>query len=55
MCAKVTGRDWKLRVNDIPACIDKIRTYTAGMTFKNFYPDIRCATPKANFRPENLL
>jgi len=35
----MTGRDWKLRVNDILACIDKIRTYTAGMTFNQFRAD----------------
>ncbi len=39
MCAKATGRDWKLRVNDILSCIDKIRTYTAGMTFDQFRAD----------------
>ena len=36
MCAKTTGRDWTLRVNDILACIEKIQRYTAGLTLDQF-------------------
>jgi uncharacterized protein with HEPN domain len=39
MCAKTTGRDWKLRVNDILTCIEKKQTYTAGITFDQFRVD----------------
>ena len=39
MCAKNSGRDWKLCVNDILACIEKIQRYTAGMTFDQFRDD----------------
>ena len=41
MCAKITGRDWELRVNDILACIEKIKKYTADMTFEEFRNDQR--------------
>ena len=27
-------RDWKLRVDDILACIEKIKSYTRGMTIE---------------------
>jgi len=39
MCAKTTGRDWTLRVNDILACIEKIQRYTAGLTLDQFRSD----------------
>lgn len=32
-------RGWKMRVEDILACIEKINTYTAGMTFEQFKSD----------------
>lgn len=41
MCAKTTGRDWKLRVNDILICIEKIQSYTTGMTYEQFRQDDR--------------
>lgn len=39
MCAKPSGRDWKLRVTDILACIEKIHRYTNGMTYEQFIQD----------------
>ncbi len=39
MSAKNSWRDWKLRVNDILACIEKIQRYTEGMTFEQFSND----------------
>jgi len=41
MYAKNSGRDWKLRVNDILTCIEKIQGYTAGMTFEQFRDDAK--------------
>lgn len=32
-------RGWKMRVEDILACIEKIDTYTAGITFEQFKAD----------------
>lgn len=32
-------RGWKMRVEDILACIEKINAYTAGMTFEQFKAD----------------
>lgn len=32
-------RDWKMRVNDILACIQKIKAYTHGMTYEQFSAD----------------
>lgn len=39
MYDKTSGRDWKLRVNDILDCIEKIQKYTADMTFEQFRED----------------
>ena len=39
MSAKNSFRDWKLRVDDILACIEKIQRYTEGMTFEQFSND----------------
>ena len=39
MCAKTSGRDWKLRVTDILTCIEKIQSYTTGMTYEQFRQD----------------
>lgn len=41
MCAKTSGRDWKLRVTDILSCIEKIQSYTAGMSYEQFRQDER--------------
>lgn len=41
MCADISGRDWKLRVDDILTCIEKIQKYTAGMTFEQFRDDLK--------------
>jgi len=32
-------RNWKMRVEDILACIEKIKTYTHEMTFEQFCTD----------------
>lgn len=32
-------RDWQMRVEDILACIEKIKLYTRGMTSKQFSAD----------------
>ena len=39
MCAKPSERNWKMRVEDILDCIDKINRYTAGMDFDVFRAD----------------
>jgi uncharacterized protein with HEPN domain len=32
-------RSWSMRVEDILACIEKIKAYTQGMTYENFSAD----------------
>ncbi|MFA5872816.1 MAG: DUF86 domain-containing protein [Anaerolineales bacterium] len=32
-------RNWMMRVEDILACIEKIKAYTQGMTYEQFYAD----------------
>lgn len=32
-------RNWRMRVEDILVCIDKIKTYTLNMTFEQFSSD----------------
>ena len=32
-------RNWRMRVEDILACIEKIRAYTRGMTYEQFCAD----------------
>jgi uncharacterized protein with HEPN domain len=32
-------RNWSIRVEDILACIEKIKTYTRGMTYEQFCND----------------
>jgi uncharacterized protein with HEPN domain len=32
-------RNWKMRMDDILACIEKIEAYTLGMTFEQFCDD----------------
>jgi|GEM_PF-1367145 len=32
-------RNWRMRVEDILACIKKIKGYTQGMTYKQFFTD----------------
>ena len=32
-------RNWKMRIEDILACIDKIRAYTSKMTYEQFRKD----------------
>lgn len=39
MSAKPSPRDWKLRVSDILACIEKIEKYISGMTYDQFQKD----------------
>jgi uncharacterized protein with HEPN domain len=41
MSADPAERDWKLRVEDILACIDKIQSYTAGMDLGAFTADTK--------------
>jgi len=41
MCAKTSGRDWKLRVTDILTCIEKIQGFTVEMTYEQFCQDER--------------
>ena len=41
MCAKPTTRNWKMRVENILACIAKILQYSDGMTF-----EVVCADSK---------
>ena len=33
------SRDWRLRIQDILECIEKIERYTAGMAYKEFAAD----------------
>lgn len=35
------SRDWQLRIRDILECIEKIRLYTADMTYREFALDPR--------------
>lgn len=41
MGSKPGSRDWKLRVRDILACIEKIELFTDSMTFDQFQQDAR--------------
>ncbi len=41
MCAKPSGRNWQMRVEDILESIARIRRYTAGMTFDGFSVDAK--------------
>ncbi|MGZ9067066.1 MAG: hypothetical protein ACXW2I_17240 [Burkholderiales bacterium] len=34
-------RDWRLRIHDITDAIEKIKKYTAGMSFSEFHADDR--------------
>lgn len=33
------SRDWRLRIQDILECIEKVQQYTDGMTFEDFAAD----------------
>jgi len=41
MGSKSGSREWKLRVQDILACIEKIERFTASMTFDQFQQDAK--------------
>jgi len=41
MGSKSGSREWKLRVQDIMACIEKIERFTEGMSFDQFVGDTK--------------